>query len=275
MKNRRKTKYELAVEEADLFNQRHAPGTPVLYRLGLNTVNPLESVTRGEAWALPCGEAVVRVKGRTGGVALSHIDVIPHHRENVLITPFSPALHLEQTLNVLERVRQADPMYQSRRTGAGTRRSLEHWLAGENRMIRLTALVNDTVAGHVLVTRANSYLSDFLARSGHPETDREVVEIGKLFVDPAQQRLGLGTALLAAASRIVRHIDCRPVLVVPEAAAGARRLCRSAGITELGTFQETGGISHVFLDDQNPAAGGTNPDACGSNPRPLESKVPA
>lgn len=78
--SKRKTKYERAVDEAADFNKAHKTGRsgiPVLFWLGVRTATPQESVTRGEAWALPCGDAVIRVQGRPGGIALSHIEVIP------------------------------------------------------------------------------------------------------------------------------------------------------------------------------------------------------
>lgn len=82
---RRQTKLERALEEVTVFNERNRAGTPVLFWLGLRTDTPEESITRGEAWALPCGDAVVRVKGRVGGIALTHIEVIPQPAESEVL----------------------------------------------------------------------------------------------------------------------------------------------------------------------------------------------
>lgn len=71
----RKNKHQRAVEAADAFNKEHPPGTAVNFWPGVRLAEPLKSRTRGEAWALPSGEAVVRVEGRAGGIALSHIEV--------------------------------------------------------------------------------------------------------------------------------------------------------------------------------------------------------
>lgn len=81
----RKTKYERAVDEAAAFNKRHRAGTPVLFWPGIRPAVPQESITRGDAWALPSGDAVVRVQGRPGGMALSHIEVIPQHSESEVL----------------------------------------------------------------------------------------------------------------------------------------------------------------------------------------------
>jgi hypothetical protein len=72
----RKNKHQRAAEAAAAFNKKHPQGTPVLFWPGSQLAEPLKSRTRGEAWALPSGEAVVRVEGRAGGIALSHIEVI-------------------------------------------------------------------------------------------------------------------------------------------------------------------------------------------------------
>lgn len=82
---RHKTKLSRGIEEAAAFNKSHSPGTPVLYWLRLRTETPEESITRGEAWALPCGNAVVRVNGRVGGIALTHIEVINQLSESEVL----------------------------------------------------------------------------------------------------------------------------------------------------------------------------------------------
>ncbi len=82
----RKTKYQRAAEAAAAFNQKHPQGTPVLFWPGIRLDAPLKSRTRGEAWALPSGEPVVRVQGRAGGIALSHIEVIAVRTERELVS---------------------------------------------------------------------------------------------------------------------------------------------------------------------------------------------
>lgn len=72
----RKNKHQRAADAAAEFNKLHPAGTPVHFWPGVRMAEPLTSRTRGEAWALPSGQAVVRVEGRAGGIALSHIEVI-------------------------------------------------------------------------------------------------------------------------------------------------------------------------------------------------------
>jgi hypothetical protein len=81
----RKNKHHRAAEAAAAFNKKYPQGTPVLFWPGVRLNEPLKSRTRGEAWALPSGEAVVRVEGRAGGIALSHIEVIAVRAESELV----------------------------------------------------------------------------------------------------------------------------------------------------------------------------------------------
>lgn len=63
---------------ADEWNAAHPVGTPVRYWPVLPPhpgIEPLDTVTRSEAWTLGHGEPVASVKGRTGGVLLSHLEV--------------------------------------------------------------------------------------------------------------------------------------------------------------------------------------------------------
>jgi hypothetical protein len=80
----RKNKRQRAEEAAAAFNKQNPQGTPVHFWPGVRLAEPLKSRTRGEAWALPSGEAVVRVEGRAGGIALSHIEVIAVRAESEL-----------------------------------------------------------------------------------------------------------------------------------------------------------------------------------------------
>lgn len=87
----RKSKYQRSIEEARAFNEKHPSGTPVLFWPGIRPDNPERSITRGAAWALPGGNAVVKVQGRPGGIALSHIEVIPQQ-----MTTRTPPSNAEQ-----------------------------------------------------------------------------------------------------------------------------------------------------------------------------------
>lgn len=62
------------------WNAAHPVGTRVRYwpiYPPIESVPPVDTVTRSEAWALGDGSAVVCVDGMAGGVHLTHIEVIP------------------------------------------------------------------------------------------------------------------------------------------------------------------------------------------------------
>lgn len=70
--NRRK---EGAKREVQYWNDAYPVGTPVRYWPGLREGEGTESTTRSSAWIL--GEdAVVMVVGKSGGIALSHVEVV-------------------------------------------------------------------------------------------------------------------------------------------------------------------------------------------------------
>lgn len=63
----------------DLWNAAHPVGTSVRYWpiYPPHGIAPVDTTTRSEAWALGDGSVVVLIEGRSGGVHLSHIEVLP------------------------------------------------------------------------------------------------------------------------------------------------------------------------------------------------------
>jgi hypothetical protein len=64
---------------AESWNTAHPVGTLVRYwpvHPPLDGIPPEETTTRSEAWTLGDGSVVVLVVGRTGGVHLSHVEVL-------------------------------------------------------------------------------------------------------------------------------------------------------------------------------------------------------
>ena len=65
---------------AESWNAAHPIGTAVRYwhvYPPVDGVPPVDTTTRSEAWALGDGSVVVLVVGKTGGVHLAHIEVLP------------------------------------------------------------------------------------------------------------------------------------------------------------------------------------------------------
>jgi hypothetical protein len=65
---------------AESWNATHPVGTAVRYwpvYPPIACIPPCDTTTRSEAWALGDGSVVVLVAGKTGGVWLSHVEVLP------------------------------------------------------------------------------------------------------------------------------------------------------------------------------------------------------
>lgn len=61
------------------WNKEHPPGAHVRYWPILPPIDgcpPVDAVTRSEAWELGDGSPVVLITGRSGGVRLSHLEVV-------------------------------------------------------------------------------------------------------------------------------------------------------------------------------------------------------
>lgn len=77
LRKRESRKREKAQWCCDQWNASHPVGTLVQYRslIGEQTKWDVVGKTRSEAWVV-CGEAVVSIEGKAGGVALTHLTVL-------------------------------------------------------------------------------------------------------------------------------------------------------------------------------------------------------
>lgn len=102
-------------------------GTAVLAWPGSRDVPPLVTTTRGEPWTLPAGDRVVMVDGYAGGIALTHVDVLP---DDERVAQARATGRLEMLVEVRQAVREV-------LTQAGARRRW-HW--GERMVFIATEL---------------------------------------------------------------------------------------------------------------------------------------
>ena len=66
------------------WNDQYPVGTRVRYwpiYPPIESVPPVDTATRSPAWALGDGTTVVSIEGRSGGVALTHIELLPSTEE--------------------------------------------------------------------------------------------------------------------------------------------------------------------------------------------------
>jgi hypothetical protein len=64
-----------SLKQIESFNKKNPVGTPVRYWPGVKQGAGVESKTRSEAWDL-CGSPSVMVEGYSGGIALTHVEVM-------------------------------------------------------------------------------------------------------------------------------------------------------------------------------------------------------
>jgi GNAT superfamily N-acetyltransferase len=165
------------------------------------------------------------------------------------VVPFVEDEHREGAVAALLRVRKADPSYPPPQDADPTYESLSSWLQNEPVLARWVAVLNGSVTGHVQVSAAHKYLLDHLA------TDlarcRPFAEIGKLFVAPDTQNVGIGTALLYRACEFAVSQGMRPALAVLPTSVAAIRLYRRSGMECAGTFIGVHGENLVMLGPAN------------------------
>jgi hypothetical protein len=65
---------------ATSWNEANPVGTRVRYwpiYPPIDSAPPIDTMTRSEAWTLGDGSVVVSIVGKSGGVALTHVEVLP------------------------------------------------------------------------------------------------------------------------------------------------------------------------------------------------------
>lgn len=77
MGKREEKQIEAGIAAAKDWNEKHPAGTRVKYFPIAGEPEFDMTQTRSEAWILGHGEPVVKINGCTGGVALSHLEVLP------------------------------------------------------------------------------------------------------------------------------------------------------------------------------------------------------
>jgi cystathionine gamma-synthase len=156
--------------------------------------------------------------------------------QDVLIVPYSSA-HRDGVVVALAAVRAAGgsypPPYVSEEAA-----DIAEWLERYPAAVRLVAVLGDEVIGHVQLTEADQTDPDLpggLRATGAYNPDA-VIELARLFVDPAHRRSGVGRALLRAATATGWRMGYRPALCVMVTQTEAVELYRREGWQAAGSF---------------------------------------
>jgi GNAT superfamily N-acetyltransferase len=170
-------------------------------------------------------------------------------RVSLAIAPFDEDRHLDQTLLALQSVKRAHT-YPPDRDCDDTLASLRAWLLEEVPLHSWVALVDEAPVGFVQVTEPHDYMVRHLTAWGYSSLADGFAEIGKFFVDPAQQRGGVGAMLLAEACTVSWSEMRQPALAVVTTSTSAMRLYEQEGMRLLGSFQGVHGENWVYVDEE-------------------------
>lgn len=183
------------------------------------------------------------------GMTLTLPDLVVPSRalpERPVTRPYEAALHRNDTLSVLLRVR--DEGTYPPVTGK-TINAFADWLTRDPVQASFVALVEGKVAGHIAVSAPRPALASDLARAGKRSiASNGYCEITKLFVAPELQGHGIGRALVSAARGHAWANAQQPVIAVPEELEEAHRFCAGRGLTDNGAF----GSARVLIDEAPP-----------------------
>lgn len=160
--------------------------------------------------------------------------------------PFDAAAHTTDLVDALVSVRAAGGLYPPPQDTGGDRAALAAWFAESASTHQWAATTDGRAVGHAMLTPAHTYLTDHLARAGHP-APAQVLEVCRLFVDPAHRHHHHAWDLLTHACQAARDTGHQPALAVLDTFAAARALYERFGFVSTGTFAGLHGLNHVLV----------------------------
>ena len=167
---------------------------------------------------------------------------------STLIVPFDEDKHLDQALLALQAVKRAHT-YPPDRDADETLESLRTWLLEEVPLQRWVALIGEEPVGFVQITEPHDYIVRHLTAWNYDCLADGFAEVGKFFVDPKLQRVGVGAKLLAQACAFSWSESRQPVLAVVTTFTAAMHLYEE-GMRLLGTFNGVHGENWVYADEE-------------------------
>jgi GNAT superfamily N-acetyltransferase len=164
------------------------------------------------------------------------------------IVSFESEYHLEGAIRSIMNVRASDPSYPPPHDAEYSYESMGTWLMEEDPFMRVIAMVDGKVAGHISLTPAHPYLENHLLRSDYvAKQPHGFLEISKFFVDPAFQKHGVGRILFNNAIESAFSAEFQPALAVIETSTKAIHFYKHWGMESVGEFNGIHGKNFVFV----------------------------
>jgi GNAT superfamily N-acetyltransferase len=173
-------------------------------------------------------------------------DEQPGRNKAVVVRTFDEQEDLRAVVEVLLRVHDVDATYPPRDVAVG-RAPFSQWLRSEVALGRWVAVIDGLVIGHIQLASPHDYLTRGLERDPRSMPIENLVEVGRLFVDPNFQRRGTGRLLLEAAVSRARELGLRPALAVLITSPAAIHLYAAEDWRYAGGFVGLHGIENRIL----------------------------
>jgi len=171
----------------------------------------------------------------------------------ISVETFNPSIHLDALVEVLQHVRAGDPTYPPPIDVDDSPAAMRQWLVAEDASARWVAVVDGSVAGHVMILPPHAYLTDFLDSIDYsPRAARGFTEVARVFVDPSFWRRGIASMLLETAIGYAWSKQLQPALAVVTTSTAAIELYGRAGLIRLGSFCGVHGENVVMIDESAP-----------------------
>lgn len=152
--------------------------------------------------------------------------------------------HLQDLLSLVVRINEADSAYPPPGSIHVQNEDWESWLFEDSVNIRLVAVKNERVVGHIVLEPVNDYITQ---RLDSPIVSR--LEIGQFFVDPSIQKAGIGHRLFQSALEISKRLESKISLVVLDGSDSAKRFYAHHGLREVAKFTGRDGVNTIFIED--------------------------
>lgn len=152
--------------------------------------------------------------------------------------------HLQGLLSLVTRINEANSAYPPPGSIHVQNEDWESWLFEDSVTVRLVAMKDQRIVGHIVLEPVNDYITQRLETSSD-----NYLEIGQFFVDPSIQKAGIGNELFQSVLEISQRLESKISLVVLDGSDAAKRFYVHHGLREVSKFNGRDGVNTIFVED--------------------------